>query len=504
MSRNDILKADSISEIAVLYANDRTAFLSSVQELYTNTVVVKSMSTKTKTGIIISLLCGVEKEFLDKIHSEIDLPEMLKACQALDSARVHRSLQLRLGKLQKERKIKAVQTKIIRLEQLMEEYNYTPLTGTLTSTRRYLVKQWARNIPADKLQYRTYLFSSDGWRELANIIHFNPLDFQLSWFMKYCFEGKDAAPENSLIRVLESLTSENFKELYTKSKLPYECLRLAVNTLKRGLKHEDKLMIVQHESLKVVLWYWRELSTPAGDLMFATRLQTATTEQLDTLTYGKLLDAIMTTHSAVLYNALVSVAENKLRTYSCVVEQPVGILCDASASMQVAINTSSIFASLISVVSKATLQVFNRSNTTVKTPTTVQEAVRLAKILNADESTSPSASLYYYYSKQIPLRTVIVITDEEENTSYNGTFKYGSSYTGKGFFAELWKRYTERYAPDAKLVFISFTNSNGDAQMVRDLRTVMGNSYVDEYVTVHKVDIKNPDLNRLDYILTGM
>lgn len=504
MSRNAILKASGINEIATLYAKDRIAFLNAVEDLYANTVVVKSMTTKTKTGILVVLLASWEREFLSKLHSEIDLPEMLKACKVLDGGRALRAMKRRIVRLRKERKIRAAKREITQHEQMMKEYAYGPLTGTLTSSRRDMVKAWAKSIPKDKLQYRAYLFKTDGWKELADMIHFAGTDFQLPWFMKYCFEGISAAPEGALVQVLNQLTTENFGESYARSELPYECLRMAIQNLSTGLKPEDKLMIIQRENLRVVLWYWRELSTPAGDQVFAARLSTAAPDQLDSLTYGKLLDAILATRTETLRDVLIRIAEDKLRTYKCTVEQPVGVLCDASSSMQVAIRTSSIFTSLISVVSNATLQVFNNANKTAQAPTTVQQAVRLAQGLRADGSTSPAASLYHYHKNGISLRTVIIVTDEEENTAYDSRRGWTCDHTGEGYFAELWKRYVAEVAPEAKLVFVSFTESNGDAQMVRDLRTVMGDSYVDECVTVHKVDRHNPDLNRLDYILATM
>jgi hypothetical protein len=122
--------------------------------------------------------------------------------------------------------------------------------------------------------------------------------------------------------------------------------------------------------------------------------------------------------------------------------------------------------------------------------------------MRANGSTSPAASINYYYERRQPVKTFIIITDEEENTSTTGHSSWGySDSNGKGLmFSEVYERYVKEVYP-ARLIFISFSNPNRDAQMVTELKTRLGESTVAEYIDVYKFDTRNPDLNRFDFVL---
>lgn len=44
----------------------------------------------------------------------------------------------------------------------------------------------------------------------------------------------------------------------------------------------------------------------------------------------------------------------------------------------------------------------------------------MAVNINADGGTAPAASLFPFYEKKQEIKTFIIVTDEEENTAFNG------------------------------------------------------------------------------------
>jgi len=160
---------------------------------------------------------------------------------------------------------------------------------------------------------------------------------------------------------------------------------------------------------------------------------------------------------------------------------------------------------LICSLTQAELQVFRERNYPIENPPrNVEDAVKFAKDIKAQNSTSPSASLYPYLRDKKVVKTFIIVTDEEENTSCNSESSYwGTDITKDNFFSDLYKQYIEQVSP-AKLIFISFTDPNKDGMMVSALKKVIGETKVQEFVDVYKFSIKNPDLKRLDFILSKL
>ena len=182
-------------------------------------------------------------------------------------------------------------------------------------------------------------------------------------------------------------------------------------------------------------------------------------------------------------------------------ESPVVVLGDASSSMQVAINTSSIITSLLCSLADAELHLFKDKDIRCDNPPrTVTEVVAYAKQMQASSSTSPAASLYYYYKNKKPVKTFVIVTDEEENTDYQGRTHWCLMSNADKMFADLYDKYCAEIGP-AKLVFVSFTNPTSDGQMVTALKKKIGEAKVAEFVSVYKFDGRNPDLSKLDYML---
>ena len=110
--------------------------------------------------------------------------------------------------------------------------------------------------------------------------------------------------------------------------------------------------------------------------------------------------------------------------------------------------------------------------------------LEVAVKVNASGSTAPAACLYPYFEKKETIKTFVIVTDEEENTSCNG-YK----------FCPLFKKYYETVYP-AKLVFVSFLKSQHQTgQMVKELKSLGMNPM--QFV----FNQARPDLTKLDNLL---
>jgi hypothetical protein len=182
-------------------------------------------------------------------------------------------------------------------------------------------------------------------------------------------------------------------------------------------------------------------------------------------------------------------ASRAMTQLSLPLEKPVFIMGDCSASMQVAVSTSAILASLIAAVSDAGLCFFNAECIAPPVvPRTVAEVLSVAKSITADGATCPAAALWPLLQTKQCVRQLIVVSDEEENTKYKGRS-----------FSELFAKYEKEISPGCRLTFVSFlADLNSEGQMVSELR-VMG--YAPEQFKLHR---SRPDLTKTDALLAVM
>jgi len=170
-------------------------------------------------------------------------------------------------------------------------------------------------------------------------------------------------------------------------------------------------------------------------------------------------------------------------------EKPVFIMGDASASMQVAVSTSAILASLIAAVSDAGLCFFNTECIAPPVvPRTVEEVLTVAKSITADGATCPAAALWPLLETKQRVRQLVLVSDEEENTKYKGCS-----------FSELFSKYEKEVSPGCRITFVSFlADLNSEGQMVSELRAM---GYTPEQFKLHR---SRPDLTKTDALLAVM
>ena len=107
--------------------------------------------------------------------------------------------------------------------------------------------------------------------------------------------------------------------------------------------------------------------------------------------------------------------------YRLPLESPIVVMGDRSGSMDIAIRTSTIIASLLTAITNARLVFFNTQNMEPdRMPSNIEEVLEMAVSIEADAATSPAASLYPFYEKKEVVKTFIIVTDEEENEPFEG------------------------------------------------------------------------------------
>jgi hypothetical protein len=182
-------------------------------------------------------------------------------------------------------------------------------------------------------------------------------------------------------------------------------------------------------------------------------------------------------------------ASRAMMRLSLPLEKPVFIMGDASASMQVAVSTSAILASLIAAVSDAGLCFFNTECIAPPVvPRTVEEVLTVAKSITADGATCPAAALWPLLQTKQRVRQLVLVSDEEENTKYRGHS-----------FAELFAQYEKEISPGCRITFVSFlADLNAEGQMVSELRAM---GYAPEQFKLHR---SRPDLTKTDALLAVM
>ena len=169
-------------------------------------------------------------------------------------------------------------------------------------------------------------------------------------------------------------------------------------------------------------------------------------------------------------------------------DPPVVVLGDASSSMTVAIRVATIIGSVLTVLTRADLRFFNQELIQPpRVPRTIDDVLQVADVIRATGTTAPAAALWPSLKRREVVRSLLVVTDEEENTACQGLR-----------FDTMLARYREDVHP-AQVVFLSFlSDQRQPGQMVSALRArgVPCRQF--------RLDARRPDLTKLDEILAHL
>lgn len=183
----------------------------------------------------------------------------------------------------------------------------------------------------------------------------------------------------------------------------------------------------------------------------------------------------------------------------------VAVLGDASASMQVCVNSACICGAMMAAIFEADLVFFGSRAFRARShplPRSAAEVLEVTEEVHAQNTTSPAAALHEFYRERRPIDLFIVVTDEEENTTHDGRSAFGGRLSsdagerGGMFFAALFERYLREVHSSAKCLFVSFLSRVTDeGAMVAALRE-RGIS-----ATQIKYDQQRPDLSKFEALL---
>jgi hypothetical protein len=368
---------------------------------------------------------------------------------------------------------------------------------SLTNSKcRFIRENWIKNIGANDLEYNVIQFSPDMWKKIIDLLHLKPSDFQLDWFTKYIFEG--IYPEASLISECKSLNSENVLNIVAKYRLPYGYLKSAYKEL---LSDEVLLMVLDYVNLNDVIKDW---DTVFNKPLFHNRILERMNQERLTVPYGEIMKRLISFYEAENVNIemaerLSKIASDELESFHSYIEQPVVVFGDASASMDVAIMTSSIITSVLCSISNAKLHLFRGHDEPVANPPrTVGDVITMGMKCKANGTTAPVACLMPYLEKKEVVKTFIVVTDEVENADGTGSIWSSTATTG---FANTFKTYRETVYP-AKLLFVSFLPDRKDGQMVKALKTLIPG--LEKDLIQFRLNSHKPDLRKLDALLNKL
>lgn len=431
------------------------------------------------------------------------LVEVLKAVNILDAGRQIRVIEKKL-KLMEHYKVKVKPQKLNKHKSAINNLKaIQPKVGSASGAVCKHIQRWVRKFTTDELEYIALFYPTEPWKQLADICHFNPAkDFTaLPWFLGYCF-GNDA-PEGTMVHRCKAVTQETVNNLLKEFNIPYSHIK----AFSSALTTESKTKLAHTEKLDTIIWYYEDLQCKELDAAVEKRLNDGESVSLNN---GKMLERLLTIKmiregipqnrgygywnaqpqveadltKASFIHKLIPLAQERLEKISLSLESPIVVIGDRSASMNVAVRTSTIIASILTVVVQAKLVFFNTENMDIpeeKMPTNVDSILEMAVNINADGGTAPAASLFPFYEKKQEIKTFIIVTDEEENTAFNG-FR----------FAELYDKYYKEVYP-ANLVFVSFLhNQHAKGQMVMALQAK-------GYDPLQfKLDNQRPDMTKLD------
>lgn len=448
-----------------------------------------------KARILAAAFARHDQELIEYAFKNFGFVDVLKAVTLLDSGREKKALEKKLERIQKCGSVMKPQ----KLAKFKVDINnlgkQAPKMGSCSGALARKIKKWVRSFDKAQLEFFALHMPLEPWKKLANIVHLNPnKDFpDAPWFLPYCY-GEEP-PKDSKIAKCKGISDSNVNELVKEFDLPFSFVKPYSSSLSNASK---KKLADNLDKLDTILWNYEELKCPEVDDIIRARLEN---EEKVELGYGKLMERLlmlrdMTSKTSFkskdsIFSLIIPHAEERLKAFKSTLPGPVAILGDASASMSVAIRTATIISSLLTAICSAELSFFNTATFKAKEkPKNVAEVLELAYNTRASGATAPAAGIVPYYNVKKVIKTFVIVTDEEENTSARTADDECHRFFG------LFMEYRKKVFP-ATLIFISFLRNQHDNGQMYD---VFKKSEVPD-VLQFKFSGQRPDLSKLDSIL---
>mmetsp|Transcript_18983 Transcript_18983/g.55222 ORF Transcript_18983/g.55222 Transcript_18983/m.55222 type:complete len:627 (-) Transcript_18983:336-2216(-) len=444
----------------------------------------------------------------DRVLAAMTVAEVVAFAKFLDAPRKVRQLRRRIQALKRGN----TRRKTVRaLERTADQLEAEGLlaSGSMTGSIARKVRRKVSLTSTEELEFFLLMFPAEPWKELSDLCHFKPSDFKLSYFLP-AVHG-EAAPLDSLTAQVRdwargadagelSTEQRNAKLLELLDAHPslynmYSFLRRTSGTM----SDEVKLRLARHAPLEDVLWFYEEMDDGSGGVEAAVEARLAGGEGLDAgrgrANYGKLMERLLLFRrkNLAFVPHLMKYAEEQLQTLAAdeTFQRDafrVAVLGDASGSMEVAINTSTILGSLLSVCLDAELHFFNDLVfPSPIAPTSAADVLQVTESVPATGLTSPAAALLPFYEQKKPVDLFVVVSDEEENTPAGGGL----------FFAELFQKYQKEVNPRAGCFLVSFLS--GPSSFLGKMNASL--QRVGIRPRQFRLDGRRPDLSRLSNLL---
>eukprot|EP00483_Globobulimina_turgida_P001484 UN01486 len=164
------------------------------------------------------------------------------------------------------------------------------------------------------------------------------------------------------------------------------------------------------------------------------------------------------------------------------------VLGDASGSMEVAIKSSCIIASLLSVALSADLKFFNSEVFDPPViPRNVSETIEVVNKIDARGGTCMASAIYPYLYRKIKIDLFILVSDEGENEKKNGQY-----------FSSLFKTYKNNINSKAQLFLVSFLKVGEEGVIMQRLKNKNVNQACIKQFRLHP---ENPDTSKFNALL---
>lgn len=406
-------------------------------------------------------------------RDEWGVVELVKAIKILDGNRKRRQINKTLEKLSSKSRSKKYKEKQLELSTIPQN-----AFGSFPGSKQKYVRDWVATISPAELEWQLINYDVTWWQELADFVHLNPAHFQLDWFLKVVYG--EPAPEDSFTFKVKHLDTSQIDEFLQQFPLPYRFVRRSIQT---KLSNKSKDFFLSSETLSDSLLYVSELLTPNSDDILSSRIDK---EWNNDLGFAELVYRILQIQQHLPNTAgkAAELARKTLDALSLDVKPPVVVMGDASGSMEVAIQLSSILAGMISVKAKADLIFFDHEimDSPVKHPSTVGDIIKVAS-MKSRGATAPAAALWPYFAKKDSVKTIFMISDELENRDFRGYY-----------FDRLLEEYYNTVAqPD--VIFVSFRDP-------RYWQPQMANRITQKKIPFSQyfLDKGDPDLRKIDEI----
>ncbi|MHA2335505.1 MAG: hypothetical protein ACXAEU_25975, partial [Candidatus Hodarchaeales archaeon] len=323
---------------------------------------------------------------------------------------------------------------------------------------RKMVKKWFSSLSEEELTNSLTKYSYDAWREVIDLTHSHPSDFQVEWFQKAVYGAP--VPENSKLgrlRKFKDASKEEQREIIKKEGVH------AYHHLRRKTEGDEELSNDQARvmALAQLIRHHERFNNLEVDKILLERLEKQ--EKAIHMNFAEFLNRIMVLRKqdkvnnelgAIrldIANELERLADLGIEKQNINLDYPVALLVDKSASMEEAIHTGVPLAAILASRNpdETKMVLFGSNAEIMKPPSNMNEALSCLKKVKVEGYTCPAAALVEIDKLDFVPKTLVIVTDEGENVK--------ARYHGEECsFSELLEHF---YAPRyPRVIFITIGN----------------------------------------------